>query len=393
MRELAALEPRATPGPRETGIAADTLRAAEEGRESEALGYIASRLGWGAVLALLALTAQMVDLRRLGAPAPVLAPAAGLAGVVYLICGMLLYSRARLGLLRARWQRDEATVAPAVLRRWRAASVGLVLLVVVAGLLLPRSYGEGVVDVARAGMLALLSVVSLLALFFGAIAMGVLGLALTIPALILALLTGGFERSTPQPPVLPPQPPPAAAGPPGEPPLAPGVVFWICVAILAGYALWTVLRRQEWAVAAAQRLRAGLLAPLLAWLGWLWAGAAGYARAVGAAVAERLRPPPPRPRPTPRPRLRRLGPGGLVRYFYAATLERAARGGIGRRRAETPYEYGEKLRGHLPAAADDVDRLTDAYLAATYAPRPTTEAEAAEARGVWRRLRRALRGR
>jgi hypothetical protein len=112
MGELAALEPRATPRPRETGIAADTLRAAEEGRESEALGFIASRLGWGAVLALLALTAQMVDLDRFGVPAPALSPAVGLAGVVYLTCGVLLYSRARLGLLRARWQREETAVEP-----------------------------------------------------------------------------------------------------------------------------------------------------------------------------------------------------------------------------------------------------------------------------------------
>lgn len=392
MRELEVLEPRTTARPPETGIAADTLRAAEEGREGQALGYIASRLGWGAVLALLALTAQMVDLSRLGAPGLVLSPAAALAGVVYLICGVLLYSQARLGLLRARWQRDETTVAPAVLRRWRLSSPALVLLVALVGLLLPRSYGDGVVDVVRAVLLALLSIASLIALFFGAVAIGALGLALAIPALILALLSGGFERSTYQPPMLPPLPPPAQEIPRGEPPVAPGVVFWTCVAILAGYAFWTVLRRQEWAVAAAARLRAGILAPLLAWLSGVWAGASSYARAVGEAVAQRLRPPP-RRRPAARPRLRQLGPGGLVRYFYAATLERAARSGIWRRRAETPYEYGEKLRANLPEAAEDVDRLTEAYLAAVYAPRPTTPAEAAEARGAWQRLRRALRGR
>jgi hypothetical protein len=392
MRELAALEPGPGGRPPEVGIAADTLRAEAENRAGEALRYIASRLGWGALIALVALTAQMIDPRELGAPALPPAPLSPLAGIMYLICAVLLYSRARLGLLRSRWQRDDATVEPAVLQRWRVSSLGLVLAVVAIGILLPRGYGGGVVDVARAGLMTVLQILSLVALFFGAIAMGALGLALTIPALILALF-GGFDTGTVLPPALPQMPTPEPPPPPAEPPLAPGLIFWICMAALAGYALWTVLRRQEWVLAAAARLRAGILAPLLAWLGRLWAGVAGYAQIVGEAIAERLRPAPSQPPPGPeRPRLLRLDPGALVRHFYASVVLRAERGGVSRRRAETPAEYGEKLRAHIPEAADDVDSLTAAYLEAAYGPRPTTPAKANEARGLWQRLRRALRG-
>ncbi|NTU83063.1 MAG: DUF4129 domain-containing protein [Chloroflexales bacterium] len=81
-----------------------------------------------------------------------------------------------------------------------------------------------------------------------------------------------------------------------------------------------------------------------------------------------------------------------MRYFYASTLRRAERVGLGRRRADTPYEYGARLGAQLPDSADEVDQLTEAYLAAAYAPRPTTAEEARQARGLWERLRRRLRG-
>lgn len=391
LRGLAALEPRG-PAPQERGLEADFFRAGEERGERAALGRIAAGLGWGAVLALLALTLQVVSFERLGGPTLPLAPAPAVGGVVYLICAVLLYSRARLGLLRAGWVRDGASVDAAVARRWRWGSAGLVLAVALAGLALPRGYGAELLAAAQGGMFATVNLLSLVALFFGALAVGVLGLALTIPALILALLTGGAAAPVPPagplvPPPVPPRPPP-----PAEPPLAPGVIFWVCVAILAAYALWTVLRRQEWAVAAARRLREGALAPLLGWLRRLWGGAAGLARAAGEAVAERLRRPPPPPRP-PRASLRGRSPGELVRYFYRSTLARAERGGLLRRRDETPYEYGAKLRAELPEAAEDVDALTDAYVAASYAPRPATDDEARRARGLWARVRRALRRR
>ena len=390
--ELDLLEPAAGPIRTEHALDAEVFRARAEADERDSLGRLASGIAWGGVLALLALVAQLVDLRRWGGTAGAMPPLLGMAGMIYLAGGALLYSRARLLVLRARWERDGAEVEPAVARRWRWQSAALVLAIVAVGLVLPRSYGASAVEAGRAAALAAVNLLGLTALALGLVALGALGLALTIPALLLALLGGLTQQTEPGERVEPPPPPPPPPTVVSDPPLAPGVIFWACIAILAGYALWTVLRRQAWAVAAYERLRTGL-APVAAWLARLWGGAAGYARKVGEAVAERLRRPEPPPAPPARSRRRlgRLSPGELVRYFYASTLWRAERGGLGRRPADTPYEYGARLRERLPDAADDVERLTDAYLAAAYGPRPTTPEEAKVARGPWARLRRRLR--
>lgn len=395
MHELGMLDLR-SPGPRaEFQIDADFYRAELDARERVAVSRIAAWTGWGGAAALAALAAQAVDVTRLTGPALALPPAVALAGCLYLVCAVLLYSRARLGLLSARWHRDEVAVEPAIAGRWRWFSTALVAVVAILGLLLPSSYGDGVVQLARTAFLALLSIASLTALLLGAVAMGALGIALLVPALLLALIAGGPQvgQPLPPPPLVPPVSRPGERIP-TEPPLAPGVIFWICMAILAAYAIWTVLRRQEWARVVVARLRGGGLAPLLAWLSRAWVGARGYASKVGEAIAERLRRPPAEPATPrrPRPRLGRMAPGERVRYFYTSTLRRAARVGLARRAADTPGEYGVRLRSQLPMAADDIERLTDAYLAAVYAPRPTSPEEAAAARGPWSRLRRSLRG-
>lgn len=392
--ELANLEPPIAAIKTEYALDAEFFRAGAEADERESVDRLGSSIAWGGILVLLGLVARLADLRSWGGAAGSLPPALGMAGVVYLAAGALLYSRARAGLLQSRWRRDEATVEAALMPRWRWQSAALVLTIVALGLFLPRSYGAGVIDAARGLAIAAINLLGLAALAIGLVALGVLGVALSIPAFILALLGGLGPASGPAAPIAPYEPPPTPPTTPVEPPLAPGLVFWLCIAILALYALWTVLRRQAWAVAAYGRLRVGVLAPLFDWLLRVWGGAVGYARSVGEAVSERLRRPPPPPAPTRslRPGLRRLAPSELVRYFYSSTLRRAARGGLGRRPADTPYEYGARLRERLPDAADDVDRLTEAYLAAAYAPRPTTPEEARGVRGAWERLRRRLRG-
>lgn len=392
LRQLALLEPRGG-AVLEQGLDAEFFRAQSSGEERAALAQIAGGLGWGAALALLGLAVQMLDFERFGGPPVPLRPAAGLAGVVYLVCAVLFYSRARLGLLRSGWTRDGVAVEPAVLRRWRWVSVALVLAVVGAGLLLPRGYGVELVGELQGGLLVTLNLLSLLALFLGAVAVGALGLVLTIPALLLALLgSGSVGPAAPSGPLVlptaPVQEPQVSSGS-----LLPGVVFWSCMAVLAVAALWAVLRRQEWVIALGRRLRDERLHPLLRWLGVLLAGAAAYAQAARAALAaslERATQPPAAPRPTTL-RLRELGPRALIRACYAALLMRTARNGFERRRDETPHEYGQRLRARLPDDAVEVDALTDAFVAAAYAPVEPTPEQARRARGVWARLRRALR--
>lgn len=394
MIELDELEPRGQSRPPDSTIDTDVYRSAAEGRQCVALSRISTGLAWGGVAVLGGLVAQVVNVSALGGPPLPMSPPSGAAGMIYLLCAMSLFSRARLGLLRARWHLDGSEVDPRVLRSWGRSSLSIILCVGLLTLFLPRSYGLTLLDAMRGSGLTVLSILAVIIINIGVLAVSLLGLLLSIPALLLALLGFGSASSPGQPPLA--MPPPALAPPPAvprDPPLLPAIVFWCCVAILAGYALWLVARRQGWPGRAAHWLRTGAPARLWSALRALWRGTRRYAHQVGAALAERARRPDPAAPPRRLLRLRGLSPGELVRYFYLSTLRRAAGRGIGRRPAQTPREYQAQLRGQLPAAADDIAALTDAYEAAAYAPRPAAPEDARRARPPWERLRRLLRRR
>jgi len=93
-------------------------------------------------------------------------------------------------------------------------------------------------------------------------------------------------------------------------------------------------------------------------------------------------------------RLLRLGgssPRERVRALYLSTLNRAAGQGIGRKRAQTPYEYEVTLERSIPTAEDDIDQLTEAFVEARYSRHPISDDEATAVRQAWLRLRSALR--
>lgn len=394
---IAALSPpAATPLPTEnTSIDAAFFSRSLEGQQRAALAQLGRWLLGGGMIALAALSAAVLNLREItGTPLPLPLPM-GLAGITYLSAALLLYSRARLNMLRTRWRLDEAEVEPAVLDRWRLISRLTVLALALALLFLPRSYGMSLLDGVRAGAVQLANLLGLSAGALGVIVLGLFSLLLALPAWLLSLLgTGdaGPALAPTAPPLLPtPAPAPQPIGPPS---IAPALIFWACVAILALYALWAVLRRQTWAIRLAQQLRDRWLPRLWDRLHALWGGARDYARKVGEAIGERFQ----RPEPAPPARriglhLSRLDPRGLVRYCYAALLIRAERAGLGRSPSQTPHEYRARLREQLPDADADIDQITDAYTQAAYAPRPISRDEARRAKGVWARLRSRLRGR
>ena len=100
----------------------------------------------GGVVMLLAIALQVVDVKHLATPPLMISPLTALAGLVYLACGFLLYSQARLSLLQARWRQDGALVDERIARIWNRSSVLLVVTIAVAALLLPRTYGMGLLD-------------------------------------------------------------------------------------------------------------------------------------------------------------------------------------------------------------------------------------------------------
>lgn len=391
MIDLDHLEPRGESRPPDSTIDTDMFRSIVGERQRLALSRISAGLAWGGVAVLVGLAAQVVDLRTLGGPALALSPASGVAGMIYLLAAITLYSRARLGLLRARWHLDGSEIDPGVLRGWGRSSVTIILTIGLLTLFLPRSYGLTLLDAMRGSGVVLLNILALLMLNIGLLVTGLLGLILSIPALLLALLGFGRQDGAAAPAAVPPPLPAPPPEVPREPPLLPALIFWVCVAILAGYALWAVARRQGWAGRMGRWLRAGAPARLWAALRRLWGGARGYAQKVSDVMAEQARAIERAPLPQRLFRLRGLSPAELVRYFYASTLRRAAARGVGRRRDQTPREYQARLRGALPETSDDIAELTDAYEVASFAPRPPSPDDARRARRPWERLRRLLR--
>jgi hypothetical protein len=344
----------------------------------------------GGVAMLFAIALQVVDVKRLAAPPLAMSPLTALAGLVYLACGFLLYSQARLSLLQARWRQDGALVDARIARIWNRSSVLLVVTIAVAALLLPRTYGMGLLD--TFGLIAsyVLWLLSLLLFGVASLILGLIGLILAIPAFLLYWLglQGEVNPFPAEPLVLPPEPPAPVDSAPES--IIPSLIFWACILILSGYALWTVVQRHPLAQHLVARLKSGVLGRVARRLAMLWQRVQHQAQQVSRTLNRQTRHPDEQ-RMRPAIRLRTLAPRELVRYFYLATLHRAALRGLGRRSSQTPYEYRNTLTEQFPEARDDLTDLTESFIVATYSPRLTTSADAEHARSAWQRLRRYLR--
>jgi Domain of unknown function (DUF4129) len=333
---------------------------------------------------LCALSIEAVNIERIAGPSrPITGQSTG-GALLYLVSGFLLYSQARLALLQARWRLEGVPVAVDVGRRWTRASLALIGGVIGVALLLPRAYGLGLLDTLR-GALGLLGYALAL---LGYAVVWLFSLLALIPALLMSLFASDGQSG---PRDLPRFEPPAAPPPiTHEPRLLPALVFWACMFILAGYALWIVAQRHPGLLRAATMR--GPLAWLLRQLGLLWRDTRTWAGHAAAQVRELLRPRhEPQPQRIPALRLRRLPPRELVLYFYRSTVRRAAERGLRRRSGQTPYEYRAILARHLPEAAQEIGELTDAFVVAQYSPQPIGAEDARRARGPWERLRRRLR--
>jgi hypothetical protein len=380
LQDLAPREFEHMPDPESSGVARNVMA----GERTLALRRINRGFVMGGALLLLGLGVQAVNLRELGGPSLAIPAWSATAALLYLICGFLLYSQARLALLHSRWLREQMRVEAGVLRRWNRTSVLLIGFTALGALLLPRSYGLGLLDTLRAAL-------GFVAVAFAYIGYGLVWLVTTLALLPMLLLNWLFSGGDAQ---LPPAPPPPVAPPPvqttpGEPPLLPSLIFWACVALLGAYACYTVIQRHPGLL----RLLtlSGPLAALRRLLGAAWHDTAAWSRlAAERVVALVRRPAVPRPR-WPSLRLARLAPRDLVRYFYRSTLQRAARRGVGRRGSQTPFEYSADLTRRLPDLHPDIDALTDSFVAAEYGPRPPTADQTGVARRAWARLRRVLR--
>ena len=383
MQALRTLEPQEF---EQATLSGESLRLSQiiAHDRAEALRQLSSAFVGGGVIVLLALGLETVNTSQILASGRAISTLSALGALFYLVSGFLLYSQARLALLRTRWRLDGATVSPLVVRRWNRSSWLLVGGVTLAAVFLPRTYGMGLLDTLRAA----LGIVGYIFAILGYAVIWLFGLLALIPALLLALLGGNGSNAPPPRFEVPPQPPlpPAVTH---EPSLLPALLFWLCMLLLVIYALMTIVQRHPLLV---ERIfNRGPLRRFSTWLKGLWGDTRSWATLAATAVRERIRR---ATAPAMRPGFIRLGalaPRDLVRYFYRSTLRRAAASGVARRAGQTPYEFGGDLARAVPEAEQDIAALTESFVAAQYSQRPIDHTTAQRTRGPWQRLRDRLR--
>ena len=384
MRDLNELAPQPYEQPEQNdgGSKRHIVIAAQD--RAAALQRIGGRFVVGGVFLLCSLGLEAVNIQRIAGPSRTIFSLSAGSALLYLVGGFLLYSQARLALLQARWRLDGAHVAASVTRHWTRTSWLLVVGVVAATLLLPRTYGLGLLDTLRGGF----GLLGYLVVVLGYMMLWLFGLLALIPAWILSLFTSGERAASPNTTPLPPfEPPPQSTY---QPHLLSALVFWICMLGLAGYAIWIVAQRHPGLLLALTRR--GPLAWLLRRLGWLWRDTRSWIDQAAQSVQTLLN------RPVaithgriPALRLSQLAPRELVRYFYRSTLRRAAALGIARRHGQTPNEYNAALSERLPELQPDLAELTEAFIVAHYSTHPIGPDDARRTRRPWSRVRRRLR--
>ncbi|MFW5868083.1 MAG: DUF4129 domain-containing protein, partial [Armatimonadota bacterium] len=85
-----------------------------------------------------------------------------------------------------------------------------------------------------------------------------------------------------------------------------------------------------------------------------------------------------------------LAPAEIVRYVYRAFQVYTARGGYQRRDDQTALEFLRELPPGLELPDHGAERLTRAYVLATYSPREVTEAQVRGARETWTMMKERL---
>src|SRR5215212_11085916 len=314
MRDLFELEPRVS----EAASAADENQfvAAMNNRDrSAALRRISSRFVFGGAFLLLALSVEAVNVQHVAEPSLPISWLSAVAALVYLISGFVLYSQARLTLLQTRWNMEGATVSDAVSRRWTRTSWLLIAGVAVAAALLPRTDRLGLLTTLQ----QTLGLIGYGLAILGYLLTSLLSLLAILPILLLSLLTGRDSGGS-MPPAsplsaMPDLPPPAKF----EPNLLTALIFWVCMLLLAIYAIGLIIQRNPGLLRALTTR--GPLAWLLDQLSWLWRDTRVWAGHVTEQARTLLRRPITiRTRNMPTLRLGRLVPRELVRYFYRSTL-------------------------------------------------------------------------
>lgn len=80
-----------------------------------------------------------------------------------------------------------------------------------------------------------------------------------------------------------------------------------------------------------------------------------------------------------------------IRRVYAALVARAAEAGLPRRTAETPYEFLPRLEQAFPEETEQVQAITEAYIAVHYGEFQAPQSEVQRVRTAWEQVKKRIR--
>jgi hypothetical protein len=352
-------------------------------QEDRALGLagLKDHFMLGAIMLLMAvglrhLSLSPIDLKMRQAQASVLT----WLPLIYLGLGLLLFGQARLMLLQAGWEHEQAPVAPGLSRRW--AWWGLLFVAGVTALALLVPAGDTL-----AGAYAFTWLMSLLVFIVQWILLilQVLLFILLSPCLALFQMQQ-LSQARPQLPSLPPLPT-QTAGPAWLFYLR-LVLFWIVILVVLFF-----LFRTLWL----DRRAAGswnVWRGLFSWWRSFWLWLLKWKKRVEIQFRRVAGEPPSDAREARLSwwqRWRARTARERVRRLYLALLNRAAKAGHPRRSIQTPFEYAAELEPRLAEEGDALETLTEAFVQARYSRRMFPPEEVSFLRRVWQRLQAALR--
>ena len=312
--------------------------------------------------------------------------------LLYFVFGLALLSLSRLMSLRTHWNRLRIPISSGNLtRQWGKYSLLFLLLLAMFVSLLPAGDSFGIFSVLGALLSFLMGV-----LFF--LAQLLISLIFLLISLPFMLLGQGAPNLSP-----PPAPPPLPNLPvQPEAPIANNAVMamvrsillWGSLAAIVIFVFIQFVRQHGGLRAALRQSR------VMNWLSqaWQWLSRnadktrEGLARAITdgwQSLVSRLE----GNRILPLPNLihlRALDPRRRIYFFYLAMVRRSGEQGLGRKPSQTPSEYAVTLERALPAEVEDINSITDAFIAARYSRREIDSRDAEEVKSTWGRIRRAL---
>jgi Domain of unknown function (DUF4129) len=311
----------------------------------------------------------------------------------YFIFGLVLLSQSRLMSLRTRWNLENIPIASNDLAtHWGKYSLLFILILATLVSLLPTGGSHG--------FFALLA--TLIGFLIGAfvfIGQLIVMLILILGSLPFLLLGKGLPPLYRVPNPLP-SPIALAASPVTTTDntiwiLVKSILLWGSLLLLIGFSLTHFLKQRKGLLAMLRKL------PLANWmvLAWQWLRTnldktqSGLSRAITDGwqnIASRLE----GRRSLPRLGLISLGfldPRRQIYFFYLAMVRRGNEQGLARKPSQTPSEYAVTLEKGLPSSSEDIDTITEAFVAARYSRHEVTSGAAKLVKATWNRIRRALR--